>query len=379
MKPEKALRFENILLFPLSPRAEILGNLPVAKMWSDPGGKRLVVLEGEKASGLTFFEPDKKEFRLIFPIGSNREAGVEDVLLHPWGDRAIVSLRKEEGLRPLFVKFSDPIQVSSLTDLPQEPFTQLRWGAPHKSSLFYLKGDTLRHLDLDQGVLYLDLPKRVRGFTLYGSRLFVLDARRRFLEVTLKGKIRNVLLKEPEKARLIFGPDEGESYSISFLPPAFLFPSLEDALALFLSDKGKLLSNKLPYFLDEGVDDLSLANSHPRVLYRKGTELWMVDFEREREKTFFEKGSTPRRIYKGKEVLGNLLWFYDDRYVLFLEGNRVKVLDFEGEGEATQLFEISGEFPQVILDRKRGFLYFIHPDRNRFARVKLFEEEGLFP
>jgi len=378
-KPDRALRLEDILLFPLSPRLEILGNFSVTKIWSDPGGKRLVVLEGEKASGLTLFEPDKKEFRPIFPIGPTREAVVEKVLLHPWGDRAIVSLRRSEGLRPLLVRFSDPIQVNSLTDLLQEPFTQLQWGAPHKSSLFYLKGETLRYLDLDEGVLYLDLPKRIRSFALYGSRLFVLDARRRFLEVTPQGKIRNTLLKEPEKARLIFGPDEGERYSISFLPPVSLFSSLEDALALFLSHQGKLFSNKLPYFLDEGVHELALANSHPRVLYRKGTELWIVDFERERERTFFERGLTPRRIYQGKEALGNLLWFYSDRYVLFLEGSRVKVLDFEGEGEAIELFEISGEFPQILLDRKRGFLYFVHPDRNRLARFKLFEGEGLFP
>ena len=378
MKAEKALRFENILLFPLAPRAEILGNFPVAKIWSDPAGKRLVILQGEKASGLSLFEPEKKQFRPVFPLSSNREAKVEEILLHPWGDRAIVSLRRKEGLRPLFVKFSDPLQLSSLTDLLQEPFSELRWGAPHKSSLFYLKGETLRHLDLDQGVLYLDLPEKIRGFALYGSRLFVLDARRRFLEMTLKGKTRNIFLKDPEKTRLIFGPDEGERYSIFFLPPVFLFPSLEDAPALFLSDQGKLFSNKLPYFLDEGVEELALAHSHPRVLYRKGNELWMVDFERERERTFFEKGPTPRRIYKGKEVLGNLLWFHDDRYVLFLEGNHVKVLDFEGEGEVIGLFEISGESLQVVLDRRRGFLYFVHPDRNRLARVKLFEGEGLF-
>lgn len=378
MKPDKALRFENILLFPLAPRPEILGNFPVAKMWSDPTGKRLVVLEGEKASGLALFEPEKREFRPIFSRGPNQEEGLEEVLLHPSGDRAVVTLRKKDGLRPLLVKFLDPLQVSTLTDLFQEPFTRLQWGTPQKNSLFYLKGETLRQLDLEQGVLYLDLPKRVRGFALYGRRLFVLDGRRRFLEITEKGKIRNTLLEEPPKAHLIFGPDEGERYSIVFLPRISLFPTLDNALALFLSDRGKLFSNKLPYSLDDGVDELTSANSHPRILYRKGTELWIIDFERERERTFFEKGPTPRRIYKGTEAPMNLLWFYDDRYVLFVEGNRVKILDFEGDGNAIDLLEISNRLRRVILDRRRGFLYFAHPDRDRLARVKLFMGEGLF-
>lgn len=381
MKPDKALRFENILLFPFSLRAQILANFPVAKMWSDPAGKRLIVLEGDKASGLTFFEPDKREFRPIFLPGSNRDASVGEVLLHPSGDRAVVTLARKEGLEPLFVRFFDPIQVRPLSELLQEPFTQLQWGAaPHRSSLFYLQGEALRHLDLDQGALYLNLPKGVRGFATYGWRFFVLDARRRFLEITGKGKIRNIFLEDLGKVRLIFGQDEGERYSIFFLPQASLFSSLDDALALFLSDQGKLFSNKLPYFLDEElVGGLAPAHSHPRALYRKGTELWMVDFEREGEKTFFERGPTPRRIYKGKEAPGHLIWFYDDRYVLFTEGNCVKALDFEGDGEAIELFTISPQIPQIILDRRRGFLYFVHADRNRPARVKLYEGEGLFP
>ena len=378
MKADKALRFEKILLFPVAFRPEILGNFPVTKLWSDSGGKRLVVGEGEKASGLSLFELEKKEFRPIFSSGPDREAYVDEVLAHPSGDRGVVILRNKEGLRPLLIKFFDPVQISALTHLIEEPFTQLEWGAPHENSLFYLKGETLRHLDLEQGALYLDLPKRVRGFSLYGRRLFVLDGKRRFLELTEKGKIRQILLDEPLKAQLIFGPDGGEHYSILFLPRISLFSSLENAIALFLSDKGKLSSSKLPYFLDEGVDEFAIANSRPRALYRKGTELWVVDFERERERTFFENGPTPRRIYKGKEAPAHLLWFYDDRYVLFLEGNRLKVLDFEGEGEAMELLEISSRVREIVLDRRRGFLYFAHPDRDRLARVKLFEGEGLF-
>lgn len=380
IKPDKALRFENILLFPLQFRPQILGNFPVAKMWSDPGGKRLIVLEGKKVSGLRMFEPEKKEFRPIFSAGLNPEAWVEELLPHPSGDRGVVILREKEGLRPFLARFLDPVQVNPLTELVQEPFTELEWGAPHKSSLFYLKGETLRHLDLEQGVLYLDLPKRVRGFALYGRRLFVLDGRRRFLEITEKGKVRNILLEDPAKVHLIFGPDAGERYSIIFLPKISLFSSFDNAFALFLSDRGRLFSNKLPYFLDEGVDELSIANSHSRAIYRKGTELWTIDFEREREeKTFFENGPTPRRIYQGKGLATRFFWFSNDRYVLFLEGSRVKVLDFERGGEAIELLEISSRVPLVILDRRRGFLYFVHPDRDRLARVKLFEGEGLFP
>ena len=105
----------------------------------------------------------------------------------------------------------------------------------------------------------------------------------------------------------------------------------------------------------------------------------MVNFEGEREKIFFERGPTPRKIYQGKDKLTHLVWFYHDQYLLFLEGDRLMAQDFEGEGEPVELLKISSRTPVVHLDEKRGFLYFVDPEGDRLARVKLFEESGLLP
>ena len=381
VKPDRVFRFENILLFPLTFHPEILSDFPITRMWHSPLGRNIVVLQGEKASGLFLFDPERREFRPLFSQSPYGETAVREVLLHPSGERAVAVLKEKEGLRPLLVNFLDPRETISLGELFQEPFRQSHWGAPHKNSLFYLQGNTLRRLkaDPDEQPFSLNLQEGVRGYAVQGRRLFVLDGQRRFLELTEKGKIRNILLSEPPKIRLIFGPEEGEHYSLFFLPRLFLFTPLHEALALFLSDKGKLISNKLPYFLDEGVETLIPATAHSRALYRKGNELWTVDFEREQEEGFFESGPARRRIYKAREKLFPVAWFYDDRYLLFVEGNHVKVLDPEGEGNLMDLLEVSKEVPQVILDEKRGFLYFAEPAENRLSRIKLFEAEGVLP
>jgi len=77
--------------------------------------------------------------------------------------------------------------------------------------------------------------------------------------------------------------------------------------------------------------------------------------------------------------LSNLLWTYNDQYLIFLEGDRVMAQDFEGGGAAVELFRVSGETPEIVLDSQSGFLYFAEPGQNRFARVKLHAPPGLIP
>lgn len=379
VRADLALRYENILLFPLKTRPEILGDAPIRKMWYTPQARRFLILQADSAAGLFSFELDGEKFHRVLSTPNDLRTHVNEAFLHPSGDLALVTLQNAGRPESLLIKFADPIQINRLTDFIQPPFRQLQWGKSQKRPFFYLKEDTLRRLDSNQEILYFDLGRRVRGYTLRGRRVFIMDRKRRFLELTEKGRVHTILLDESAKINLVFGPDRGEHYTISFLPSSSLFLSLEDAYAIFLSDRGRLFSNKLPYLLDEGVEELAIAQSHPRLLYRKGTALWIVDFEVEKEKTFFEAGLSPRKIYEGSEPIANLLWFYDDRYILFIEGNRVRVKDVEEDLEAMTLFEISNRLPQLILDEGQGYAYFAHPENHRLARVKLFEARGILP
>ena len=104
----------------------------------------------------------------------------------------------------------------------------------------------------------------------------------------------------------------------------------------------------------------------------------MIDFEHEQETAFFENGPSARRIYSGKEELGNIRWFYNDQYVLFSEGNQLMAQDFEGNGGSVKLFSISKSAGKIALDR-RGFVYFAHPEGDRLCRTKISEETGFLP
>ena len=379
IKPNLALRFENILLFPLKFEPEVLTDFPVAKMWHVLGGRYLVALSQAGASGFYLLDLDEKKPKPVYAALGGPAETIEQLHLHPKGDRAIVALRKEKSLRLVYVKFEEPGEVKELGSLLQEPVNHLTWDRNQKDLLFYLQGDTLGRIHLEKGLVDPSPAKGVKSFGLYNDRIFALDEKNRFLELTEKGKLVNVLLDNPTKARLIFGGQNQETFSIFFLPSELLFFPFGHPLALFLSEKGRLFSNRLPYFLDEGVSELALGVSHRRIAYRKGNELWVVDFEREREKSFFESGPTPRKIYEGKEALGNLFWFYKDQYLLFSEGNRVLVQDFEEGGNAIELLEISKVMKKVMLDSKEGFLYFVPPDQGRLVRVKLYEKESLLP
>lgn len=377
--PDVALRLENVFLFPIQLEWEVLGRSPISRLWYAAEGRQLVVLQGNKASGLHLFDMEQKKFRTLFFRSPYQDLKVEEVYLHPAGDRAVAVLQKENVRLPLFLRFTDPIKVRNLTDFLQEPFRQIEWSSDQKNWLFYLKGNTLMRLDLEHNVLYPAVARQVRGFTLKDHRLFILDGKNRFLEMSEKGKLRETLLEDPLKARLIFGGSEEDFYSIYFLrnDTAPFLPNRP--IALFVSQNGKLISNKLPYFLDEGLDDLIPASSHPRIVYRKGEELWGIDFERETQKTFFESGPAPRKIYKGKGALTNIFWFYQDQYLLFTEGARLAALEFEGEGNPVELLQISRRVREVFFDQKGGFLYFIHPENDQLVRTRLTAPEASIP
>lgn len=397
VKREVATRFENILLFPLHFETEILSGFPVDRIWYVPGGKNLVVQEAGSPARLHYMDLEKKELQpLHLPDGGTEEypaptgpgtlqslrrsgarAEVKAVHLHPTADRALIILQQANQTHPVLVKFTDPLQIKDLTGLfrPGESFTDLKWGTWQKSVVFYLRKGNLERADLERGVRQPLRRHPVHGFTLFDGRLFVLDFRGRFVELTEKGKTREVLLDDPKKARLIFGPLEGEHYSISFISHSPIPFFLASPPAFFLSDKGKLLCNKLPYFLDEGAAELAIAKFHPRAAYRKGNKLWGVDFEDEREDAFFENGPSPHLLYRGKEPPRSPEWHYQDQYLVFREGNHLLGLDWDAPGRAVDLLEISNRVPEFFLDGKRGFLYFIHPDQDRLARIE-FPFEG---
>lgn len=375
VKREVAIRFENILLFPLHFETEILSGFPVNRIWHVPGGKNLVLEEAGSPARLHYMDLEKKELHpLHLPYGGK---AVRAVHLHPTADRALVILQQANRVHPILIKFMDPPQIKDLTGLfrPGESFTDLKWSAWQRSVVFYLRNQNLERADLERGIRQPLRRNPVHGFTLFDGRLFVLDFRGRFVELTEKGKTREVLLDDSKKTRLIFGSLEGEHYSISFISHSPIPFFLASPPAFFLSEKGKLLCNKLPYFLDEEVRELRIANFHPRAAYRKGNELWGVDFEDEREDAFFENGPSPHLLYRGKEPPRSPEWYYQDQYLVFREGNHLLGLDWDAPGRAVDLLQISHRVPEFFLDGKRGFLYFIHPDQDRLARIE-FPFEG---
>ena len=120
-----------------------------------------------------------------------------------------------------------------------------------------------------------------------------------------------------------------------------------------------------------------MAATHPRAAYRKGNEIWGVDFEDEREESFFENGPSPRLLYRGKDAPRSLVWYFRDQYLVFRENNHIKVVEWDSGQEGVDLLEVSGKMPDFFLDGRRGSLYFAEPGGGRLARVELPTEGPL--
>lgn len=375
VKPDRAFRFESILLFPLELSLETLTDFRIRKIWHVAGGRYLVIIPADASTALYLFDLEEKEFRLFNLPEGYTNAEVTKIAFHPDGDKALIFLTKGALSESFFAEFPEPVQLKPLDRFfDKSGIENLSWSKIRRAALFHLKGEVLQRTDIEKDRTTVIFNQPVRGFSVHRGNLYVLDPKGRFLELSEKGKVRDILLDDPKKAKLIFGPGKIDFHSIFFIENIPLFFVPENSFAFFLSKNGKLLSNKLPFLLDENVEEVALAKSHPRVAYRKGKELWVVDFEKEKEKTFFESGPTPRRIYAGLLPISSPIWAYEDRYLLFLEGNHLKIQNFEDEENITNLLSISSTASQFVLDSKRGYLYFVDPVENRLVSTKIPKE-----
>lgn len=375
---EKALRFENILLFPRALVPEQITGEPVTRLEMSLSENSLLVLRGQAAGGLSVFKPADARWIPLNPGPAYSDFDVRDLWVHPAGDSAIVTLEKNSIRTALWIRWAENNLLVNEIPLPAG-VSSLQWSTLEKDRIFFLEKGALRRLELDRGEIFPVTAEKVLGVRPYARHLFVLTAHPRLVQFTEKGRFRGGLLKDPAKIRIVFGKKHEVPYSLFFYPPESFFFAPENTLLILLSGEGRLACNKLPYFLDDDVKEMTLAEESPLLLYRKDHEIWEVDFERAKLEAFFENGPSPLRIYTASESPENLKWFYRNRYFLFTAEGKLWAKDRDPETKAIPLVSLSPKVSQIALDRDSGFVYYAHPVTGKLMRVQLHEPLGLLP
>ena len=262
-------------------------------------------------------------------------------------------------------------KCKDLTDLFPESLSDVQWQPGKESQLFVLEKGNISRIDEAAGAVYPDIIKGVKGFGLYGDRIYCVDNTGLCFYTGLNGKNNVDLIEKNKTAEKILagmGQSRIDVYSDSFFT--------------VLDNNGKLVTNKIPYTVAEkGIKGYLFFEPAKRLLFWTDKKLGILDLSEEKTgNVSFEREPEKSWIYsKGKDI-GQAFWVYQDSHVLFKDVNTVYLVELEDSGE-NEIYEVlkvqkrSG----IIYSEETGNVYFIDPDTSEVMFIDIIPEAGILP
>jgi len=224
-----------------------------------------------------------------------------------------VSLISEDAL-PVF-----------LSKLISEPISNVRFHPHDSEKLFYLSGNQIGLLDLKDRSNKINIVNSVISFEVIGDKIYCFDLNQNLFTVDLEGKRMVDLLPNPGLKKFLFGGDDFKPY-LTFMT--------EKGTTFWLSEKGKLLMNRLPYFIDEDVKSIKLAPDAEQLVYWKGKELWLLDLQTAGKRdSFFEEGPQKKLIWRSDKRILFAQIIRQGSYVVAATNRTIELIEIKSLNE----------------------------------------------
>jgi len=245
-----------------------------------------------------------------------------------------------------------PPKIQDLSEYLSEKFDRILWDPDDKSNIFIVRGNKVDHLDITNDKFHPDYMEGIKGCGIADKAFYMVTEKNEVIKTDYGKTIITKLLDDSEIGNTLFG-------SITSLT---IRPLTKNVL-LFLSDKGTLLSNHLPYmFVPAGVIGIKADEDTGRILFWQKDKIGIVDFSREvTGNTPFEKGPRVSRVYTTGTDISQAFWAHDGSHILFLDENSVFLLEITDYG-ISHLNNIVGvkEDSSIVYDDSTGMLYYLY-------------------
>ena len=192
------------------------------------------------------------------------------------------------------------------------------------------------------------------------------------METNSRGEHPEPFEEDAEMSRKIFSRFPAQFYKIDVLKKDLL----QKDLLVFQSDRGALISSRLPYYLaDRNVAGIQYASrsDEEKILFWSPHEIGVVNFTKQ-EGSLFEKGPTRTILYKEGRDIRQAFWAYDDSHILFLDAGEVQLIEAAGPPPPL-LRPVEAVKPGTFfVYAERGHLfYYLDPESGRLRKRKLVE------
>jgi len=272
------------------------------------------------------------------------------------GPKKSFILAKIEGVKPTF---------EDITDLFPEMPEQIAWSSADSNDIFSFGNGYLNRLDIKAEALYPRYVENTAGYGLFNNKLYVLDNDYSIVRMNFDKTAKETLLDDAALGRSLFS---GKGY-IDIEP-------VTDDIILFISKKGELITNHLPYRLsDEGVRGIDFYSDNELLLMWQKDRIGVVDFLTEETRgVVFEKG--PQIVWVDVDGIDikQAFWAYNGSHIVYLDKDEVSIIEFEefGKPHLDGVVKVKKNTNIFYLENT-GTLYYLKPPRGEFSSIKIVQ------
>ena len=279
-------------------------------------------------------------------------------------------LNSGSGRKYLYVEpDQDKPFLNDITELFTMTPEKIGWDPSHPRQIFTFQKGYLNMIDIVNKALYPRYITGVTGFGFYNKKIYVLDDDYLLTRTNLDKGSPEVLLDDKRIGESLFA-NKG----------FFKIRPVADDIILFISEKGELITNHLPYrFTDDGVEGTSFYQKNRKLLLWEKKRIGVVNFLTEViEGITFEKG--PELLWV--DVKGNNIeqafWVYDDSHILFRDKAQAWLIEMEetGRPHLDGLIKVKPGCP-LFYTESTGTLYYLDSVLSKLYSLDIIDQKPL--
>ena len=385
---EKATVLENILLVPAHWKtATISSPSGFQGLLVFPGNTYLLLEHGKQLKDIFIYLWDEGFKALISQESSARKSTNLHPLLapdSPFLEATLINVYSIENspLLLLYVEFNgdkkflwiDPVygttKVEDITELLPALPENILWDPQDSKNLFTLQDASLNRINLGLKIVYPQIINHVQTFGLHNQNIYILKQNFVFERYDRDGTRQQAPVDDPQLTESLFKDKKPIKISV-----------LSEDLILFLTDRGELICNRLPYRLVENeVKGFKFDRKNELLLWTDHAVGW-IDFTRKNESSTFEIGPSVTWVVTDAAHVEDAFWANNGNYILYVDRAAVMLTEkglYGPPAPATFITAIKKD-SSVAFSDKMGELLFLKEPEGYLTALEILPNPSLLP
>lgn len=371
VEAERASVLEKLLLLPKQFSGTPVSDMAYEYLQAIPKTPFFILARGHQLGDYFIYDFKKKLEYPLVPVSFGwSSVKVARIFSVPQGRKVIVQLEREKTNHFYQIDLTHDDLPKDLTSIFTEEPQKIIWDPSYESHLIAMRDQTLQYLRADKKLIYPKVASHVRGFGVENKSLYVLQKDRTLMISSFEGKNEKPLLRDSVLGDSLFG--EKDFFNIEVL---------SSELILFLSEKGELIVNRLPYrFSHAEIKGYEYAPRQKKLLVWTRSEIGVIDFSKaeEAESELFEQGPRLVWFYTSGDSIQKASWVYDASHVVFADKNRIFFLDLEtfSKADVHELVRVKEGTAFGYTDQN-GLLYYLDRGTGKLTAAELLPQKEL--